>query len=460
MFKLATLGAEMRRCLRFAVPLIGAQLVHTGHGLADMLVAGQLGRAEMAAAGVAAMLWFVSSLLCLGLLASLSPLFSERIGQRRYAAVGDLFRQGLWLGVLIGGFATCLLMLFAASLPIWGLQQELIPLIRQHAFTACWSLLPVAIVMTCRNLCEATQRTKPIFIVTLLGLVVNVLGNLGLGLGWFGLPKLGLQGIGISTTLVSISMMLSLLYLLKGKTYKRYQLYSQFQAPRRQDFMLILGLSVPIFFALVFESGLFAATMIQMGMLGTLQTAAHSLAMSVTSFSYMFPLGLSFALTARVGQVFGRGAGTGNGASLQLRVQSGIFLTFMFAAATSLALVIFRHPVAALYTDDQAVRELAAALILLAAIFQFSDGAQATLLGMLRGLQDVRVPVLINACSYWLAFCIGAWLAHKTTLGAYGLWIGLICGLTLSALTLGLRLWFVTKKFATAPDAHILPQTV
>ena len=450
----------MRRCLRFAIPLIGAQLLHTGHGLADMLVAGQLGRAEMAAAGVAAMLWFVSSLLCLGLLASLSPLLSERIGQRRFTAVGYLFRQGLWLGALIGAAATCLLIAFSWSLPLWGIQQELIPLIRQHALTACWSLLPVAILMTCRNLCEATQRTKPILTVTLLGLVVNVLGNLGLGLGWFGLPKLGLQGIGISTTLVSLSMMFSLLYLLRGKAYRRYQLFSQRQQPRLSDFSLILGLSVPIFFALVFESGLFAATMIQMGMLGTLQTAAHSLAMSATSFCYMFPLGLSFALTARVGQVYGRGGGARGGASLQLRVQSGILLTLLFAALTSLALVVFRHPIAALYTDDQAVRGLAASLILLAAIFQFSDGAQATLLGMLRGLQDVRVPVLINAFSYLVAFAIGAWLAHKTSLGAYGLWIGLICGLTISALTLGIRLWFVTRKFATAADLQVVPQTV
>ena len=144
----------------------------------------------------------------------------------------------------------------------------------------------------------------------------------------------------------------------------------------------------------------------------------------------------------------------------QLRVQSGILLTLLFAALTCLALVVFRHPIAALYTDDQAVRGLAASLILLAAIFQFSDGAQATLLGMLRGLQDVRVPVLINAFSYLVAFAIGAWLAHKTSLGAYGLWIGLICGLTISALTLGIRLWFVTRKFATATDLQVVPQTV
>lgn len=450
MFKLTTLGAEMRRSLRTAVPLIAAQLVHMGNGLADLLVAGKLGRAEMAAAGIAATLWFLASLLSLGLLASLSPLLSERIGQRHFRAVGEMFRQGLWLAGALGILSITLLISFAASLPNWGIEPELIPLIRQHAYSACWSLLPMAVVLACRNVCEATQLTRPIFTVTVLGLLVNILGNLGLGLGWFGLPKLGLQGIGISTTLVSLCMMVCLLHLLHGKAYQRYHLFAEREAPRRNDVMKLLSLSVPIFFALAFEAGLFSATMIQMGMLGTLQTAAHALAMTTTSFCYMFPLGLSFALTARVGQVYGRKPTRAGNAPLSVRVQSGILLTLLFAAATSLALVIFRHPLSAIYTDDPAVRSLGATLLLLAAVFQFSDGAQVTLLGMLRGLQDVRVPMLINAFSYWLiAFGLGAWLAHKTELGAYGLWIGLISGLTISALSLGVRLWVVTRRFSS-----------
>ncbi len=438
----------MRRCLRAAVPLIAAQLVHMGNGLADILVAGKLGRAEMAAAGLAATLWFMASLLSLGLLASLSPLLSERIGQRRFSAVGAMFRQGLWLAGALGILSITLLLLFAVSLPFWRIEPELIPLIRQHAYSACWSLLPMAIVLACRNVCEATQLTRPVFKVTILGLVANILGNLGLGLGWFGLPKLGLQGIGISTTLVSLLMMVSLLYLLQGQAYQRYQLFSHREVPQRGEIAKLLGLSVPIFFALVFEAGLFSATMIQMGMLGTLQTAAHALAITTTSFAYMFPLGLSFALTARVGQIYGRRPSRAGNAPLKVRVQSGILLTLLFAALTSLALVIFRHPLSAIYTDDASVRELGATLLLLAAVFQFSDGAQVTLLGMLRGLQDVRVPMLINAFSYWvIAFGVGAWLAHRTELGAYGLWIGLICGLTLSALALSFRLWIVTRRF-------------
>ena len=150
----------------------------------------------------------------------------------------------------------------------------------------------MAVVIACRNVCEATQRTAPVFTVTLTGLIVNIFGNLGLGLGWFGLPKLGLQGIGISTSLVSVCMMTFLLYLLRGSSFQRFKLFARRDYPRRKDLSLLLGLSIPIFFALVFEAGLFSATMIQMGMLGTLETAAHSLAITTTSFAYMFPLSL------------------------------------------------------------------------------------------------------------------------------------------------------------------------
>lgn len=409
-----------------------------------MLVAGRLGREEFAAGGLAGALWFFPSLVAIGLLASLSPLLSERIGKRQFSAVGQLFRQGLWLAVILGLLATAVSAGLAYSLPAWGLQEELIPLIRQHTYAACWSLIPTSLILACRNLCEATQRTSAVFIVTTIGLLLNLVGNLGLGLGWFGLPKLGLQGIGISTTLVSVCMFLILLYLLRGKRYFRFELFSHFEFPVTRDFKLLLGLSVPIFFAIIFEAGLFAATIVQMGMIGTLETAAHSLAMSATSFCYMFPLGLSFALTARIGQVHGRNPGSSGLAPMLLRIQSGVLLTIVFATFTCACLIVFRHPVAALYTSDTEVMKFATKLLLLAAVFQFSDALQATLLGMLRGLQDVRVPMLINAVSYWLiAFGLGAWLAHKTPLGAYGLWIGLICGLTVSAITLGMRLRYV-----------------
>ena len=157
----------------------------------------------------------------------------------------------------------------------------------------------------------------------------------------------------------------------------------------------------------------------------------------------MLPLGLSFALTARVGRVYGRGAY----ASVRLRVASGILITLLLAAITVTLLMLFRYQLTGLYTSDLELRLFATQLIALAALFQLSDGAQVALLGILRGMNDTRVPMLINAFSYWaVAFAVGYYTAHHLGWGAKGLWGGLILGLTVAAVLLGLRLRYRLKK--------------
>lgn len=440
MIKTRTLLAESRRTLRQAAPLIGAQLLQVGNGLVDALVAGRLGREALAASGVAAALWFFTSLLCIGLMAGLSPILSEMIGQRRRAAVGFVFRQGLWLGLLVGLVATTSLVIVATSLQHTSLQSELIPLIRQYLLPASLSLPAFAVVMASRNLCEATGLTRPVLLVTFIGLIINILGDLCFGLGWLGFPKLGLTGIGWSTTAVMISMAVALLWILKRRPrFQRYNLFSSFERPQAREITRILRLAIPIFLGLCFEAGLFTATIMQMAMIGTLETAAHNIALGITSFCYMLPLGLSFALTARIGRAYGHQKIQ----AIKLRAFTGLLLTIAMAATTATLILLFRHPVTALYTSDSEVRSFAAQLLLFAAVFQLSDAAQATLIGMLRGLQDTKVPMLINLFSYWvIAFGLGYVSTNHLGFGAYGLWFGLITGLTLSACLLLVRLRF------------------
>jgi len=178
--------AECRRSLRSAAPLIAAQLIQVSHALVDTMVAARLGVSEFAAVGL----------------------------------------SGSWLSLVVGLLACFVLFALAASFHLWALDQALAPLMRQHAFAACWGLFPLAAVIACRNICEATQLTRVVFIVTLIGLIINLLGNLGLGLGWFGLPALGLTGIGISTTLVQFTMLLVILICLRGKAFQRYKLFN------------------------------------------------------------------------------------------------------------------------------------------------------------------------------------------------------------------------------------------
>jgi len=420
-----------------------AQLMLTGNGLVDALVAGRLGTQELAAGGIGAGLWFFASLSCIGLMAGISPTLSQLIGQSRRAYVGSVFTQGLWIGIFTGLIAMLFAWLMIATVDYWAIKSELVPLVVEYLLPASFSLPAFAVVMACRNACEATGYTRGVVAIQLLGLCINILADLAFGLGWFGFPKLGLLGIGIATSIVSVSMAVALVFYLRGSRFSRYKFLSKFEKPRWSDIKPMLLLSIPIYLALLFEAGLFVATAIQMGMLGTLEAGAHNIAIGISGACYMLPLGLSFALTARVGRVYGRGAYE----SLKLRLASGVLITLLLALTTVTLLVLFRYQLTGLYTSDVELRQFATGLIALAAVFQLSDGAQVALLGMLRGTNDTRVPMLINAFSYWaIAFVVGYYTAHHLGWGATGLWFGLILGLTVAAVLLAWRLKVRVKQ--------------
>ena len=444
---LHALKADMLRTLRIGLPLIGAQLLQVANGLVDAVVAGQLGKVELAAGGIGASLWFVTSLLCIGLMAGLSPTLSQLIGQRRRAFVGKVFRQGIWLGLFTGLIALSVVLIIRYNVHLIPLEPELISPIKAYLMGAAWSLPFFALVMAARNVCEATGLTRPVLVVTAMGLVINAVASFALGLGLWGLPALGLLGIGVATSLVNVSIAVALFALLLGKRFARFQLFASIERPQWKVLGSMLNLSVPIFFGMLFEAGLFVATSIQMGTIGIVEAGAHQIAISACAFTFMLPLGMSFAITARIGRAMGQNSMS----SIRLRILSACLLTLAMAVLTALTLVLFRYSIAGMYTNDPELIAFAGSLLVLGAVFQLSDGAQIMLIGILRGLQDTRVPMLINAFSYWVvAFGLGVFSAHVLGYGAYGLWSGLIIGLTVASLLLGLRLRWTLKSIQSA----------
>lgn len=436
-FRVTTIKADLLRTLRMGLPLVGAQLLQMGNGLVDAIVAGRIGTEELAAGGIGSSLWFLNSLLCIGMMAGLSPTLARLIGQRRGAFVGQVFRQGVWLALLSG----CMALLFLLALRFFVHRFSFVPplpdLIADYLLGAAFSLPFFALIMAARNVCEATGLTRPVLLVTASGLMINAIGSVGLGLGKFGLPMLGLFGIGLATSVVNICMAIIMLGLLSGKRFHRFELFKSIEPPRWEILSPMLGLSIPIFFGMLFESGLFLATSFQMGMIGLKDSGAHQIAITASAFGYMIPLGLSFALTARIA----RAAALDTMASVYLRMVSGAVLTITMACVTAASLVLFRYQIAGIYTNDLELQSFAANLLLLGAVFQLSDGAQVMLIGMLRGLHDTRVPMWINAFSYWVvAFGLGVFASRKLEWGAYGLWCGLIIGLSVASILLGFRL--------------------
>ena len=453
-----TLRAEMRRALVAGLPLMGAQVLSIGNGLVDSLVAGRLGPAELAAVGIGSGLVFIVTLSSIGLLAALSPTMARLRGQGRRAEVGVVFRQGLWMAGVLIALDLAILAAVRASIDGWGLDAELAAPLASYLGPASWSVVGGVLLIVARNLCEATARARPVLLVQLVALGVNLVADLGLGLGMFGMPKLGIAGIGWSTTIVQSVACLILFAFLAAPTFARFAPYRPMERPDPERLGALVRLSAPICLMFLCESGLFVATGIQSGLIGTEAAGAHNIAIGTAAAFFMLPLGLSFALTARIGVALGRNLeGTPGRRGIRLRAASGVLLTFALAGLTSLAIVVFRHPIAALYTNDAAVRALAAELLILAAVFQLSDGLQATLTGLLRGLQDTRVPMLINAFAYWgIGFGTGWFAANRLGFGVHGLWFGLIAGLTVAAVLQG---WRLANRLGHVAPRHTAPAT-
>ena len=416
---------------------MGAQLLGMGNGLVDALVAGRLGPAELAAVGIGGSVIFLVTVSSIGLMASLSPLMAAARGAGRRPDVGALFRQGLWMALAFGLADLALVQLCIATLPGWGMDAGLLPALIVYLDAAKWGLPAAVLLLAARNVCEATARTRQVLAVQGVALGVNLVADLGLGLGMFGLPRLGVAGIGWSTTIVQCVAAATLFALLARPTFERFRLWRPFQWPDFARLRIVLALSAPICLTVLSESALFGATAIGMGRLGTLPASAHNIAIGTTAFMYMLPLGLSFALTARVGAAHGRGSM----AAVRLRVRTGIAVALALATTTSCLLAAFGGRLAALYTDDPDVRALAARFFVYAAVFQVSDAMQVTLISALRGLADTRVPMLLNIVAFWgVGAPVGYLAAYRTPLGPEGLWLGLIVGLSASALLQGTRL--------------------
>ena len=446
-FRAPTRRAERRRLLASGLPLMGAQVLGIGNGLVDALVAGRLGAAELAAVGIGGAMIFFVTVSSIGLMASLSPLMASARGSGRRAEVGALFRQGLWMGLVFGLADLALVHAGVATLPRWGFDPGLLPALEVYLDAAKWGLPAAVLLLAARNVCEATARTRQVLVVQGVALGVNVVADLGLGLGMFGLPRLGIAGIGWSTTIVQWTAAATLFALLLRPSFARFRLFERFAWPDPGRLAIVLALSAPICLTVLSESALFVGTAVAMGRLGTLPAGAHNIAIGATSFAYMLPLGLSFALAARVGSAFGRGSV----ASVRLRVREGLVVALGLSAVTSCLLAAFGGQIAALYTDDAEVRALAARFFLYAAVFQVSDALQVTLIASLRGLRDTRVPMLLNLLAFWgVGAPAGLAAAYLTPLGPEGLWLGLVIGLTVSAALQGARLRWRLARATTA----------
>jgi MATE family multidrug resistance protein len=295
--------------------------------------------------------------------------------------------------------------------------------------------------------------TRPILYAGILAVGANVFGNWVFMYGNLGMPRLGAVGCGVASAIVMWIMFGFLaVYSLRHPAYRRYHAFSHFDWLRVAEIRALVRLGMPIGLSLFMEASLFGAVMLLMGSLGTTVVAGHQIALNVASITFMVPLGLGFAISVRVGQAVGRGDGPG----ARYAGLVGISIAGLFMACA--AVVIFAVPdgIASIYTNDPAVLEMAVTLLLMAAVFQISDGLQAAGAGALRGLKDTRLPMIITFVAYWIiGLPLGYALGIRLGYGGRGLWTGIILGLTVAAVLLNLRFFRMRPPEIRNPHSPI-----
>jgi MATE family multidrug resistance protein len=367
----------------------------------------------------------------------LTPMVAHAMGQARPFKAVRLLKNG----TVVNAFTSAFMFLFALVL-FWGIQftgQE--PAVVEEARTYLWiimaSYLPFMLFMSAKQYLEGMGDTKTPMRISLYGNVGNIGLNALLIYGWGPFPEWGIVGAGVATIIARGYMMMAAWWfvLRRGKADPADWLRAKVTG---YPIRALLKIGVPSGFQYIFEVSAFAASAWIIGTLGATPLAAHQVAISLASISYMAATGLGAAATIRIGQAMGRKDLAGAKAA-----GTSLFLiTIIFMALTGLTFFVFRHQLPWAYTQDPAVVASAAALLVVATIFQISDGVQATALGALRGIQDVRVPTAITFVAYYvIALPLEWYFGHILGWGAVGVWSALAVGLTVSAVWLSLRFY-------------------
>ena len=452
----ASLRPELLAILRLAGPLIAAQLANVLMVFTDTVMMGLLGPAELAAGGLGAASYSFVSIFCVGVIAAVGNLVAIRHGAGDVAGAARLTQAGMWLGWGLALAAGLLLWNLAPLLGVFGQEAHNIEGAMQFLSTLVFALPGYMTFMALRGFTSAIGRPGPVMAISIGGALANFALNYVLIHGWFGLPRLGLAGIGLITALVMTAMALLLAWhVTRHPAYAAYSLRHGLLQPRLDDLRELLRLGLPIGGTYAVESGLFAFAALCMGALGSQALAAHQVAIMSVYVAFMVPVGISYAVTFRIGQHFGAGRleDARRAGRLGIGLGAGCMLSFaaLFWLAPEWVVGLFLERGNA---EFEAVVQMAVGLLAIAAWFELFDGIQTIAMGAIRGLKDAKTTFLVGLGCYWLVGAPAAWLlAFHFGWGPQGVWWGLASGLACAALGLTLGFEFKTRRLLRVEPA-------
>jgi multidrug resistance protein, MATE family len=439
------LTTELKTTIKLAIPIIIAQLGVILMGVTDNLMVGRmLGTTALGAAGLANSIAFMISSIAIGGLSVVAPMVSKAKAEGNNSEINRLFRASikaaLWFALVFG-----IITFFTAYyFEIFRQTSEITNKAREFMYILAVANLPMFLFIAAKQLSDGLSKTRVAMVITVIALFVNWLFNWLLIGGNLGFPNMGLNGSAISTLLARIFMMVAILfYILRNKRFKEYFLEKYNSLITNELVIKIFKIGIPGGLQFFFEIAAFSLAVVMMGWLGEDRLAAHQIAINLASVTYMMASGIAYAGAIRVGN------GWGMKSRKQIRTSgnAAFLLSIIFMGMMALIMLIFRLQLIHFYIFDEKVVTIAMNLMIIAAIFQLSDGVQVVALGAMRGLSDVNIPTIITLFAYWIvALPLGYFLGFFLKLDAEGIWIGLLAGLTASAILLTLRFYFLVKK--------------
>lgn len=446
---------EARQLLSLATPVILAQAAQTAMGFADTVMAGAVSASDMAAVAVGTSIWLPAILFGHGLLLAFTPVIAQYNGSGRRDRVAYQVRQAYWLA-------------FFSALPIMAVlynsgfmiraMHNIDPLLADKAtaylHALLWGAPGYLFFQVARGQCDGLSKTRPGMVLGFIGLLVNIPLNYIFIYGHFGMPAFGGVGCGVATASVYWIMFVAMKFWVgRAASMRDIRLPSRFSLPDSKVLLRLFQLGLPVAMALFFEVTLFAVVALLVSPLGIVNVAGHQIALNFSSLVFVLPLSLGVATTIRVG--FSLGEGSIEGARVAAWTAQGVGM--VMAMCTAVLTVIFREKIALLYNDSPEVVTLAAHLMLLAALYQFSDAVQVIGSGIMRGYKDTRSIFFITFTAYWLIGLPSGYVLALTNwivpaMGPAGFWIGFIIGLTSSAIMMLCRI----KQIQKLPKDQIL----
>lgn len=435
---------EARALLVLGLPLIGSQLAQFSMHLTNTILLGWYSVEALAALVLALSLFFTIFILCSAYAWAVMPVVAAAAANDDDVEVRRTTRMGFWL-TMLAALVTFPIFWFAEDV-LLALKQppEVAKLAGVYLRITGWCIFPATAVMVLRSYLAGLERTQVVLWVTIITAVLNALLNYALIFGYWGAPELGLRGAAYTTLIVqTLSFLVLAAYVAFYPAFHNHAIFVRFWRPDWPAFGAVFRLGWPISLTSLSEHGLFAAASVMMGWVGTKTLAAHGIALEITAAFFMVHVGLSQASTVRAGRAFGKNDRHG----LRL-VGLGSYAIALGIMIPTITLFVVKGDMMVglfLATDNPERAEIitiGAALLVVAAFFQLADSGQVVTLGLLRGIQDTKVPMIMAAISYWcVGIPAGYFFGFHLDMGGTGIWAGLICGLMVAFTMLAWRYW-------------------